>query len=1018
MAVDTMKFLIHFLFLLGIAANGATWYVDDSASGANNGTSWVNAWTNFNFNASTLSAGDEVQIAAGYYTLGMNFNKAGTAAAPITFRLADDTNYLGHVYLTNGAMNIYANWITWNGALNTNYAIPASVHDLDTITNNIGIHLTTHNASGINIAGGDHIGLKLLWMHVYACGELDGSYPSDGEPNENGMSIGDSITNSEIAYFWFQDNIYGDTINSTHQHDNLLIHDSLFYGTGDDVIQIPGGFKFYRNKVRGRTYGYASGHSDVFQTWGSSVWVYNNVIEDFGEKMDADGAVDNTWNNRGTAGGYSYGPLSFMWSTNGSTPAEFVTNFTLGTLRTNETSPCWRGFKFKTGSSSVSVSALGRIYKTGNSTLHTLRLLSLTSDTDSGTVRSELTWNPAMGGVDGQILYTNLASPYTLSANTLYVIASGEEKHGTGYMPAGDVFYGQDTAIFTFPIAYPTNAVVSVPEYSSYGYVQTSYDVNHDFYFYGNLFMDQDTNRYCNPGLKFSHDAWWAVNGGMSKYCTNNVISNFVVANNLFLRPGGVPYGHTFYWIASDSSRGTNDLFTLTNTLFANNIILDSYNLTDGMLQGSVASWPTKTTNDTPVGSDRGPITTDYSVRNNLVSLPNFHVSAHGSNYANILAADADLDMVSGSGTNLPAFRFFESRRTYPKFNFRVSKSDTAALGTGTNLLSWTNLMPGLLSDLDGNARPSVGAWDIGPYQYGSESLILWFDFDDTNWVSTGRLTDMSGRENHAYQFGYGNGTNWPLLSNGNNGSYAGNFNRWTNTVLSEGQEGRYAGITNLADFATNNTATFAVWAYFNPTTNSGGWSKENNQSFIDAGFGYAGGFKWGKNGTKAVTIYYWTNSINTDGSSEEIMRWPDTTDANGGSTNWHHYAFTYNSTNVSAYYDGVFLSNSLMPFLDATNLMMKGWIAIGCKTHYSVPNPQETPQFGDDAYPNHGWLNGVIDDLRIYNRALSAQEIASLYAGAGASANGSGGGEGQGDIPGAPSRFVRTINVRSLTRP
>jgi hypothetical protein len=48
----------------------------------------------------------------------------------------------------------------------------------------------------------------------------------------------------------------------------------------------------------------------------------------------------------------------------------------------------------------------------------------------------------------------------------------------------------------------------------------------------------------------------------------------------------------------------------------------------------------------------------------------------------------------------------------------------------------------------------------------------------------------------------------------------------------------------------------------------------------------------------------------------------------------------------------------------------------VGCNTHGGTPPLED--ETGED-YPNHGWFNGVMDDVRIYGRALSGSEVAAL---------------------------------------
>ena len=50
-------------------------------------------------------------------------------------------------------------------------------------------------------------------------------------------------------------------------------------------------------------------------------------------------------------------------------------------------------------------------------------------------------------------------------------------------------------------------------------------------------------------------------------------------------------------------------------------------------------------------------------------------------------------------------------------------------------------------------------------------------------------------------------------------------------------------------------------------------------------------------------------------------------------------------------------------------------WLCIGAQRHQGNLQP-------GDSYPNDCFHNGVLDDIRIYNRTLSASEVQSLYTG------------------------------------
>jgi len=72
--------------MCAMSAHAAVWYVNRSATGANIGADWNNAWTDFSkINWSSVSPGDTIYVAGGsygYFTAG----KSGTASAPITIK--------------------------------------------------------------------------------------------------------------------------------------------------------------------------------------------------------------------------------------------------------------------------------------------------------------------------------------------------------------------------------------------------------------------------------------------------------------------------------------------------------------------------------------------------------------------------------------------------------------------------------------------------------------------------------------------------------------------------------------------------------------------------------------------------------------------------------------------------------------------------------------------------------------------------------------------------------------------
>lgn len=99
---------------------------------------------------------------------------------------------------------------------------------------------------------------------------------------------------------------------------------------------------------------------------------------------------------------------------------EFITAATFGAARNNYTG--WVGMQFTVGTQNVTVNALGRIYITGNTGTHQVKLVNATSvDVPGASVSINMT-----GGTSNKFKYAALASPVTLTANTSYFLLSQE----------------------------------------------------------------------------------------------------------------------------------------------------------------------------------------------------------------------------------------------------------------------------------------------------------------------------------------------------------------------------------------------------------------------------------------------------------------------------------------------------------------------------------------------------------------------------------------------------------------
>jgi hypothetical protein len=109
------------------------------------------------------------------------------------------------------------------------------------------------------------------------------------------------------------------------------------------------------------------------------------------------------------------------------------------------------------------------------------------------------------------------------------------------------------------------------------------------------------------------------------------------------------------------------------------------------------------------------------------------------------------------------------------------------------------------------------------------------------------------------------------------------------------------------------------------------------------------------------------------------IVRWPS---YGAVTTTFHLYTLTVDCPNnvVIAYADGApCQTNTInLPWLHVYGHKDQHWLCIGALAH------DGTPQWGDDKYPNAGYMSGKMDDIRIYNRTLSPGEVRNLYYGSG----------------------------------
>ena len=143
--------------------------------------------------------------------------------------------------------------------------------------------------------------------------------------------------------------------------------------------------------------------------------------------------------------------------------SKFVTSTTLGTLRNNFTG--FVGMTIVVGSKPLVVTSLGRMFATGNTGSHTLKLVDASSGIDIP--NSTVSINTS-GGTVGSFVYGALPAPITLNAGASYYVLSQETS-------GGDKWYDHDTFAQTTNDATLSAAIQGTP------YVPVASSASHPF---------------------------------------------------------------------------------------------------------------------------------------------------------------------------------------------------------------------------------------------------------------------------------------------------------------------------------------------------------------------------------------------------------------------------------------------------------------------------------------------------------------------------------------------------------
>jgi len=267
------------LFILTATAGAATWYVDNTASGANNGTDWNDAWTSLaSASGASVAPGDIVYISGGPAGSSHTYSgtwtpKPGSSGNRITYQIGQDAAHNGTAIFTSATcMNtlLHVNIIgdASDGQrhfdfLGTFFGQVDNMNDF-----RIGYCTATNLSAGSNGFswgnGGSQTGLNCTFRF-----------------DHNVVAVVSGAIGVEGFCFLYLRNDGGG-------YDQMLITDNTFNllrapgdGVGHDGFQADnGGLTFSNNTYLYTTASYANGqHGDAMQLKGGSyIKVLNNTI--------------------------------------------------------------------------------------------------------------------------------------------------------------------------------------------------------------------------------------------------------------------------------------------------------------------------------------------------------------------------------------------------------------------------------------------------------------------------------------------------------------------------------------------------------------------------------------------------------------------------------------------------------------------------------------------------------------------------------------------------------------------